>query len=149
MALQKISLRIYLPHLLESEKALDFLTITYEELKNPTTALYLWYDEEKDKIEPKDIKSFIELWESRSHYRTYIQTKLVRGPQNFIWFDIVPIGVDTSEVSGRFQYHYGNSNQLVKGIEKFKEIVEFCSDSRPIKKQKRTDSKNEDRNRRK
>ena len=48
MGLQKISLRIYLPHLLNNEKVLEFLTSIYEELRNPTT-LYLWYDKKKDK----------------------------------------------------------------------------------------------------
>lgn len=147
MALQKISLRIYLPHLLENKKILEFLTTTYEELSNPTT-LWLWYDGEKDSIDSKTIKDFIKIWEKRDHYRTIIQTKLVKGPQNFIWFDIVPTGVSTSEVSGRFQYHYINPEKLVDGIKKFKEIVDFCSHTKPIKKQKRTDSKDEDRNRR-
>jgi len=147
MGLQKISLRIYLPHLLNNEKVLEFLTSIYEELRNPTT-LYLWYDKEKDTVEPKELKSFIETWESREHYKTFIHTKMVTGPQNFIWFDIVPTGVNTSEVSGRFQYHYYNSDKLVDGIKQFKEIVDFCSHNKTIKKQKRTDSKNEDRYRR-
>ena len=147
MALQKISLRIYLPHLLENKKVLDFLTSTYEDLRNPTT-LYLWYDEKKDSIDSKTIKSFIKTWEKREHYRTFIHTKMVTGPQNFIWFDIVPIGVSTSEVSGRFQYHYYNSDKLVDGIKQFKEIVNFCAHNKPIKKQKRTDNKDEDRYRR-
>ena len=138
---------MYLPHLLENKKTLEFLTATYEELKNPTI-LYLWYDKKKDKVEPKKLKSFIAAWERRDHYRTFIHTKLVSGPQNFIWFDIVPAGIDTSEVSGRFQYHYINPEKLVDGIKKFKEIVDFCSHTKPIKKQKRTDSKDEDRNRR-
>ena len=147
MALQKISLRIYLPHLLENKKTLEFLTTTYEELSNPTT-LWLWYDGEKDSIDSKTIKDFIKIWEKRDHYKTFIHTKMVTGPQNFIWFDIVPTGVNTSEVTGRFQYHYSNSDKLVEGITKFKEIVDFCYNNKPIKKQKRTDSKNEDRYRR-
>ena len=60
MALQKISLRIYLPHLLENKKTLEFLTTTYEELSNPTT-LWLWYDGEKDSIDSKTIKDFIKI----------------------------------------------------------------------------------------
>ena len=147
MALQKISLRIYLPHLLENKKVLDFLTSTYEDLRNPTT-LYLWYDEKKDSIDSKTIKSFIKTWEKREHYRTFIHTKMVTGPQNFIWFDIVPTGIITSEVSGRFQYHYSTTDMLIEGIKKFKEIVNFCAHNKPIKKQKRTDSKDEDRYRR-
>ena len=147
MALGKISLRIYLPHLLENKEAFKFLTTTYEELRNPTS-LYLWYDEKKDSIEPKKLKSFITTWERREHYKTFIHTKMVTGPQNFIWFDIVPAGINTSEVSGRFQYHYYNSDKLVDGIKKFKEIVDFCAHNKPIKKQKRTDSRDEDRYRR-
>jgi hypothetical protein len=73
---------------------------------------------------------------------------MVTGPQNFIWFDIVPAGINTSEVSGRFQYHYVDSDKLVEGIKKFKEIVDFCTHNKPIKKQKRTDSRDEDRYRR-
>jgi Mn-dependent DtxR family transcriptional regulator len=60
----------------------------------------------------------------------------------------VPAGINTSEVSGRFQYHYVNSDKLVEGIKKFKEIVDFCTHNKPIKKQKRTDSRDEDRYRR-
>ena len=147
MALGKISLRIYLPHLLESKEAFECLEKTYEELRNPT-ALYLWYDKKKDKVEPKKLKSFIEIWESRDHYKTFIHTKMVTGPQNFIWFDIVPTGANTSEVSGRFQYHYTNPDTLVDGLTKFKEIVDFCAHNKPIKKQKRTDNRDEDRYRR-
>jgi len=147
MGLQRISLRIYLPHLLENKKTLEFLTSTYEDLVNPTI-LYLWYDKKKDKVKPKELKSFIDTWERREHYRTFIHTKLVTGPQNFIWFDIVPAGINATEVTGRFQYHYSNSDKLVEGITKFKEIVDFCYNHKPIKKQKRTDSKNEDRYRR-
>ena len=147
MGLQKISLRIYLPHLLENKKTLEFLTSTYEDLRNPTT-LYLWYDKKKDSVEPKELKSFIDTWERREHYRTFIHTKLVTGPQNFIWFDIVPVGINTSEVSGRFRYYYYSSDKLVEGIKQFKEIVDFCAHNKPIKKQKRTDSKDEDRYRR-
>ena len=71
MALGKISLRIYLPHLLENKEAFEFLTNIYEELRNPTT-LYLWYDKKKDSIEPKKLKSFITTWERREHYKTFI-----------------------------------------------------------------------------
>ena len=138
MALGKISLRMYLPHLLENKEALNFLTSTYEDLRNPTT-LYLWYDKKRDSIEPKELKSFIKTWERRDHYRTHIHTKLVTGPKNFIWFDIVPAGINTSEVSGRFQYHYYNPDKLVDGIRKFKEIVDFCTHNKTVKKQKRTD----------
>jgi|TARA_B110000196_G_scaffold227888_1_gene196599 hypothetical protein len=138
MGLQKISLRMYLPHLLENKKTLEFLTSTYEELGNPTI-LYLWYDKKKDSVEPKELKEFITNWERRDHYRTHIHTKLVTGPQNFIWFDIVPAGINTSEVSGRFQYHYYNPDNLVEGIKKFKEIVDFCTQNKTVKKQKRTD----------
>jgi hypothetical protein len=147
MGLQKISLRIYLPHLLENKKTLEFLTSTYEDLGNPTI-LYLWYDKKTDTVEPKKLKSFITAWERREHFKTFIHTKLVTGPQNFIWFDIVPAGINTSEVSGRFQYHYYNSDKLVDGIKQFKEIVDFCAHNKPIKKQKRTDSRDEDRYRR-
>ena len=129
---------------MENKKTLEFLTSTYEDLRNPTT-LYLWYDKKKDSVEPKELKSFIDTWERREHYRTFIHTKLVTGPQNFIWFDIVPAGINTTEVSGRFQYHYYNS---VDGIKQFKEIVDFCAHNKPIKKQKRTDSRDEDRYRR-
>ena len=139
MGLQRISLRIYLPHLLENKKTLD--------LVNPTI-LYLWYDKKKDKVKPKELKSFIDTWERKEHFKTFIHTKLVTGPQNFIWFDIVPAGINTSEGSGRFQYHYVNSDKLVEGIKKFKEIVDFCTHNKPIKKQKRTDSRDEDRYRR-
>ena len=147
MVVGKISLRMYLPHLLGNKKTLELLTSTYDDLLNPTT-LYLWYDKKKDSVEPKKIKSFIKIWESRNHYKTFIHTKLVTGPQNFIWFDIVPIGVNTSKVSGRFQYHYSNPDKLVEGITKFKEIVDFCFNNKPIRKQKRTDSRDEDRHRR-
>lgn len=147
MGLQRISLRIYLPHLLENKKTLEFLTSTYEDLVNPTI-LYLWYDKKKDKVKPKELKSFIDTWERKEHFKTFIHTKLVTGPQNFIWFDIVPAGINTSEVSGRFQYHYYNSDKLVDGIKKFKEIVDFCAHNKPIKKQKRTDNRDEDRYRR-
>jgi len=147
MILQKISLRIYLPHLLENKKTLEFLTSTYEGLGNPTT-LYLWYDKKTDSVEPKELKSFITAWERREHFKTFIHTKLVTGPQNFIWFDIVPVGINTSEVSGRFRYYYYSSDKLVEGIKQFKEIVDFCAHNKPIKKQKRTDSKDEDRYRR-
>ena len=93
MGLQKISLRMYLPHLLENKKTLEFLTSTYEELGNPTI-LYLWYDKKKDSVEPKELKEFITNWE----------------PDN-----------------------------LVEGIKKFKEIVDFCTQNKTVKKQKRTD----------
>jgi len=138
MGLQKISLRMYLPHLLANTNTLEFLTSTYEDLRNPTI-LYLWYDAKKDKVEPKKLKSFIDTWERRDHYRTHIHTKMVTGPRNFIWFDIVPDGINTSEVVGRFKYNYYSPDKLVDGIKQFKEIVDFCIHDKPIKKQKRTD----------
>ena len=70
MALGKISLRIYLPHLLENKEAFKFLTTTYEELRNPTS-LYLWYDEKKDSRNSSTQPVLQATWEQIKRTRGY------------------------------------------------------------------------------
>ncbi|MBC8421980.1 MAG: hypothetical protein H8E03_01010 [Pelagibacteraceae bacterium] len=138
MVQSKISLRIYLPHLLENEETKISLNAIYDDIQTPIT-LYLWYDESSEEIDSIALKNFIAEWENKKHYKTIIQNTLIRSPQNFIWFDMLPrTHYEMSEWS-RFKYFYSGSKNLLIGLEKFKEIIKFCFSDKPKKTQKRND----------
>ena len=119
----KISLRLKLSDFISTEmeeSVMEKISKTHNDSR-VAVLLYLWYD--TDEIDNDDLKNFLMRWEDILSFRTIIKHGSKLRPSNFIWFDIVPTGVSTSEVSGRFQYHYINPEKLVDGIKKFKEIV--------------------------
>ena len=49
--------------------------------------LKLWYDE--GEIKPKQLKSFIQKWESTLQYKTTIKPTPIEMANDFTWFDII------------------------------------------------------------
>ena len=110
--------------------------------------LKLWYDE--GEIKPKELKSFIQKWESTLQYKTIIKPTAVDMLNDFTWFDITP-DTNTAEYQTRFRYVYPEGYHwygILNGLDEFESVAKFCTTEKPPKrKQKRNDYENE-RNRR-
>ena len=102
--------------------------------------LKLWYDE--GEIKPKELKSFIQKWESTLQYKTIIKPTAVDMLNDFTWFDITP-DTNTAEYQTRFKYIYPEGYHwygILNGLDEFEEVAKFCTTEKPPKrKQKRND----------
>ena len=112
-----------------------------------TFKLQLWYDE--GEVAAKDLKSFIEKYESILHYKTTIRPNRDNDHAQFTWYNIIH-GEDKDVMYPcRFQYEHDNGWKLsgvLKGLEEFSDCLKFVTspkpsrDDRPPKrKQKRND----------
>ena len=112
-----------------------------------TFKLQLWYDE--GEVAAKDLKSFIEKYESILHYKTTIRPNRDADHAQFTWYNII-FGEDKDEkYPCRFQYVHDNGWKLsgvLNGLEQFRDCLKFVTspkpsrDDRPPKrKQKRND----------
>ena len=106
--------------------------------------LKLWYDE--GEIKPKELKSFIQKWESALQYKTIIKPTAVDMLNDFTWFDITP-DTNTAEYQTRFRYVYPEGYHwygILNGLDEFESVAKFCTTEKPPKrKQKRNDYENE------
>jgi hypothetical protein len=100
--------------------------------------IYFWYDGEKDKITQTQMKAFIKKWESLGgvSYKTIIRTKFFDNSNEFIWWDIRPVGMKSSYV--RFSYLYHKPEQIIDGLDKLLTVYKFVTNQQE-KKQKRND----------
>ena len=119
----------------------------HEIYKIHTFKLQLWYDE--GEVAAKDLKSFIEKYESILHYKTTIRPNRSADHAQFTWYNIVHDEDKDAKYPCRFQYEHDNGWKLsgvLNGLEQFRDCLKFVTspkpsrDDRPPKrKQKRND----------
>jgi len=102
--------------------------------------LKLWYDE--GEIKPKQLKSFMQKWESALHWKTTIKPTPEEHLNDFTWFDITP-DTNTIEYKSRFKYIYPEGYHwygILNGLDEFEDVAQFCTTEKPPKRiQKRND----------
>ena len=110
-----------------------------------TFKLQLWYDE--GEVTAKDLKSFMENYESLLHYKTTIRPNRDVDRSQFTWYDITHEDDIQPEFPYRFRY-VGTEDRLscvFKGLSNFKDCLTFITSDKPSKqerpkrKQKRND----------
>lgn len=101
--------------------------------------IYFWYDGDKDKLSPKQMKDFIDKWESLDSvsYKTLIRTKFFDNFNEFIWWDIRPCGMERPKWV-RCSYEYSNPTDILNGIDKLLSFYKFVTNQQE-KRQKRND----------
>ena len=119
----------------------------HEIYKVHTFKLQLWYDD--GEVTAKDLKSFIEKYESLLHYKTTIRPNRDNDHAQFTWYNIIHKDDKDLKYPCRFQYEHESGWKLggaMNGLEQFKSCLEFVTspkpsrDDRPPKrKQKRND----------
>ena len=119
----------------------------HEIYKVHTFKLQLWYDD--NEVTAKDLKSFIEKYESILHYKTTIRPNRDNDHAQFTWYNIVHNEDKDEKYPCRFQYEHDNGWKLsgvLKGLEQFRDCLKFVTspkpsreDRPPKRKQKRND----------
>ena len=119
----------------------------HEIYKIHTFKLQLWYDE--GEVAAKDLKSFIEKYESILHYKTTIRPNRSADHAQFTWYNIVHDEDKDAKYPCRFQYEHDNGWKLsgvLNGLEQFRDCLKFVTspkpsreDRPPKRKQKRND----------
>jgi len=118
----------------------------HEIYKVHTFKLQLWYDD--GEVTAKDLKSFIEKYESILHYKTTIRPNRDADHAQYTWYNII-YGEDKDvKYPCRFQYEHDIGWRLsgvLKGLEQFRGCLKFVTSpkppkqEKPIRKQKRND----------
>ena len=103
---------------------------------NTAVLLYLWYDEDEIKI--IDLKEFLIKWEDKLSFKTVIKQSHNIRPNEFIFWDIVPVDAPSNEWR-RFTYYYIDSNKILDGLKHFYEVTKFVTAEKSSRKQKRND----------
>ena len=108
--------------------------------------LQLWYNDED--LTPKDLKSFLEKYESLLKYKTTITSGPEPNRAEFTWYNIIHEDDFNLEYPYRFQYKHDCEDRefgVIKGLEQFKETLKFVTSEKPpkqerqVRKQKRND----------
>ena len=137
-------------------KLSDFLNDPLEHLvvdkihdiyKIHTFKLQLWYDD--GEVTAKDLKSFIEKYESLLHYKTTIRPNRDNDHAQFTWYNIIHNDDKEQKYPCRFQYEHDIGWKLsgvLKGLEQFRDCLKFVTSPKPPRpdhqvkrKQKRND----------
>ena len=119
----------------------------HEIYKVHTFKLQLWYDD--NEVTAKDLKSFIEKYESILHYKTTIRPNRDNDHAQFTWYNIVHDEDKDVKYPCRFQYEHDIGWRLsgvLKWLEQFRDCLKFVTspkpsreDRPPKRKQKRND----------
>jgi|TARA_R110000824_G_scaffold235412_5_gene424216 hypothetical protein len=101
--------------------------------------IYFWYDGTKKEVSPKQMKDFIDKWESRDSIstKTLIRTSFFDNFNEYIWWDIRPYGMERPKWV-RCSYEYSNPNGILDGIDELLSFYKFVTNQQE-KKQKRND----------
>ena len=101
--------------------------------------IYFWYDGDKDKLSPKQMKDFIDKWESRDSIstKTLIRTSFFDNFNEFIWWDIRPYDMERPKWV-RCSYEYSNPKGILDGIDNLLSFYKFVTNQQD-KRQKRND----------
>jgi|TARA_R110000824_G_scaffold376258_1_gene567354 hypothetical protein len=139
------SLRLKLSDFINTEFESIVIDKINEANESHTFKLQLWYDE--GEVTAKDLKSFIEKYESLLHYKTTIKPNRNVDRAVFTWYDVLHIDDVHENFPYRFQYR-GKEDRLtciITGIQAFKNCLSFVASDKPSKqerpkrKQKRND----------
>ncbi len=127
-------------------KLSDFLNDTLEHLvvekiheiyKVHTFKLQLWYDE--GEVAAKDLKSFMEKYESLLHYKTTIRPNRERDFAQFTWYNIVHKDDHDIKYPCRFQYEHNSGwkpGGVLNGLDQFREALKFVTSPKPSRQEK-------------
>ena len=108
--------------------------------------LQLWYND--GEVSSKDLKSFLEKYESLLKYKTTIKPNNEPNRAEFTWYNIIHEDDFNLEYPYRFQYNHEYEDKVVciiHGLEQFKKTLKFVTSDkppkqeRPVRKQKRND----------
>ena len=108
--------------------------------------LQLWYND--GEVSSKDLKSFLEKYESLLKYKTTITSGPEPNRAEFTWYNIVHKDDFDQSYPYRFQYNHEYEDKVVgiiHGLEQFKKTLKFVTSDkppkqeRPVRKQKRND----------
>ena len=136
--LSKVSLRLKLSDFINTdieEKVMNIINHAHNEL-SVVVLLYLWFEE--GEIVSKDLKKFLIKWEDKLSFKTIVKQSYNIRPNEFIFWDIIPVGAPSNEWC-RFTYNYVNKENILEGLKKFSEYTKFITTDKPVKKQKRND----------
>ena len=134
----KISLRLKLTDFINTEmesEIMEKIDKTHNDL-NIAVLLHLWYTE--GEVKNKDLKEFLMRWEDNLSFKTIVKPNSDIKSNEYIWFDIIPVGLPYSSKK-RFEFTYTNNKNILKGLQHFYEVAKFTTSEKPIKKQKRND----------
>jgi hypothetical protein len=139
----KINLRIKLSKVAGTkleDKIISKINYIYSKASYPFK-LYLWVEGED--LGSDKLKVFIEKKLGVLPYKTIIKSSDSMNSNDFAWFDLVSYE-DEDKLSSkyRFKYTYYTDEGILKGLEKFEEILNFCLKPKP-KRQKRNDYEDE------
>ena len=82
-------------------------------------------------------REFISRWEEKLSLQTKIKKGSFIDYNDWLFFDIKPIELDTSRA--RFSYNYSSVEQIYNGLVELDKILKFITQDTPNKKQKRND----------
>jgi len=108
--------------------------------------LQLWYND--GEVSSKDLKSFLEKYESLLKYKTTITSGPEPNRAEFTWYNIVHKDDFDQSYPYRFQYNHEYEDKvlgIIHGLEQFKKTLKFVTSDkppkqeRPVRKQKRND----------
>jgi len=109
--------------------------------------LQLWYDE--GELTPKDLKLFLEKYESLLKYKTTIKPNSEPNRAEFTWYNIIHKDDFNQSYPYRFQYKHSYEDRVfgvIQGLKQFKKTLKFTTSEKPPKqhdkpkrKQKRND----------
>jgi hypothetical protein len=136
--LSKISLRLKLSDFINTdieEEVMNRVNHAHNEF-HITVLLHLWFEE--GEVSNKDLKDFLIRWEDKLSFKTIVKQGNKINKSDFIFFDIIPSGIQDSTTK-RFSYKYFNNNRILYGIEEFYKVVKFTTSDKPTKHQKRND----------
>ena len=136
--LSKCSLRLKLFDFINTDienQVMEKINQAHAEL-NTIILLYLWYEE--GEIKSVDLKDFLVKWEDKLQFKTIIKQSHAIRSNEFIFWDIIPVGAPSNEWC-RFTYNYVNKENILEGLKKFSEYTKFITIDKPVKKQKRND----------
>ena len=109
----------------------------HEIYKIHTFKLQLWYDE--GEVAAKDLKSFIEKYESILHYKTTIRPNRERDFAQFTWYNIVHKDDHDIKYPCRFQYEHNSGwkpGGVLSGLDQFREALKFVTSPKPPRQEK-------------
>ena len=102
-----------------------------------TFKLQLWYGE--GEITAKNLKKFLEKYESLLHYKTTIRVGSEANRAEFTWYNIIHEDDFNDKYPYRFQYKHSYEDKVVgviHGLEQFKKTFNFVTSDKPSKQEK-------------
>ena len=144
---QIYTLRIKLSDFINSELEESVVEKINEANVHHSFKLQLWYDE--GEVSSKELKSFLEKYESLLKYKTTIKPNGEPNRAEFTWYNIIHEDDFNLDYPYRFQHKHDYEDRefgIIKGLEQFKKTLKFVTSDKPSRedrppkrKQKRND----------